>query len=198
MPNIFSILIQLKHFKYSYSAQCQTFQIFLFSSVSNILFSSVPNFLNILSQLSVKPPKLGDLKNADLKNSYTFHATLPNQAGTILIAFDHLIFQVAWCNDDLGTKFSRFFTEGIQQSPPINIELLDEFINRRYDLSWSFEYQMKFCSGTMLTHLASGWTRRWTEVQEGTNRWSSWTRESKLLLDGDLHQRGQLHSSAPQ
>lgn len=70
-------------------------------------------------QLSVKPPKLGDLKNADLKNSYTFHATLPNQ--------------VAWCNDDLGTKFSRFFTEGIQQSPPINIELLDEFINRRLD-----------------------------------------------------------------
>ena len=30
-------------------------------------------------QLSVKPSRLGDLKNADLKNSYTFHATLPNQ-----------------------------------------------------------------------------------------------------------------------
>ena len=123
-----------------YSAQCQTFWIFGLSSVSNILDILIQlsvKHINILVQLSVKPPKLGDLKNADLKNSYTFHATLPNQAGTILIAFDHLIFQVAWCNDDLGTKFSRFFTEGIQQCPPVNIELLDEFINRRYDLSWS-------------------------------------------------------------
>ena len=107
------------------------------SNILDILIQLSVKHINILVQLSVKPPKLGDLKNADLKNSYTFHATLPNQAGTILIAFDHLIFQVAWCNDDLGTKFSRFFTEGIQQCPPVNIELLDEFINRRYDLSWS-------------------------------------------------------------
>ena len=30
-------------------------------------------------RLSVRPSELADLKNADLKNSYTFHATLPNQ-----------------------------------------------------------------------------------------------------------------------
>ena len=30
-------------------------------------------------QLHIKPSELDDLKNVDLKNSYTFHATLPNQ-----------------------------------------------------------------------------------------------------------------------
>jgi len=70
-------------------------------------------------QLSVKPSRLGDLKNADLKNSYTFHATLPNQ--------------VAWCDEGEGTKFSRFFTEGLRQNPPVYIGILDEFINCRLD-----------------------------------------------------------------
>ena len=30
-------------------------------------------------QLTIRPSELSDLKNADLKNTYIFHATLPNQ-----------------------------------------------------------------------------------------------------------------------
>ena len=92
-------------------------------------------------QLSVKPSRLGDLKNADLKNSYTFHATLPNQVCQlpyqIRCAREWTVWkyhiQVAWCDEGEGTKFSRFFTEGLQQNPPVYIGLLDEYINRRWD-----------------------------------------------------------------
>ena len=44
-------------------------------------------------------------------------------------------FQVAWCDEGDGTKFSRYFTEGLQQSPPVYIGILDEYINLRYDRS---------------------------------------------------------------
>merc|ERR1712130_401630 len=84
------------------------------STEMSMPFKPPPTF-----QLSVKPSRLGDLKNADLKNSYTFHATLPNQ--------------VAWCDKGEGTKFSRFFTEGLGQKPPVYIGILDEYINRRLD-----------------------------------------------------------------
>ena len=42
-------------------------------------------------------------------------------------------FQVAWCDEGEGTKFSHFFTEGLQQNPPVYIGILDEYINLRCD-----------------------------------------------------------------
>ena len=40
--------------------------------------------------------------------------------------------QVAWCEDD-NTKFSRYFSEALNKEPPVNISLLDEFINERLE-----------------------------------------------------------------
>ena len=39
---------------------------------------------------------------------------------------------MAWCEED-NTKFSRFFAEALAQRPPVNISLVDEFINMRLE-----------------------------------------------------------------
>ena len=43
-------------------------------------------------QLTVRPSQLGGLKNRDFKNSYIFHATLPNQV--VPLPVFHLISQL--------------------------------------------------------------------------------------------------------
>lgn len=69
-------------------------------------------------KLEVKQSELAELKNAHYKDSYVFHATLPHQ--------------VAWC-DGGSTKFSKHLTKGLQMNPPININVMDEFINKRVE-----------------------------------------------------------------
>ena len=39
---------------------------------------------------------------------------------------------MAWCEEE-NTKFSRYFAEALGQRPPINISLVDEFINMRLE-----------------------------------------------------------------
>jgi len=71
--------------------------------------------------LKVLCPELAQLKNSKYKNSYIFHATLPHQ--------------VAWCekNPKSGTKFSKYFVQALSQTPPVSLNVLDEFINSKLD-----------------------------------------------------------------
>ena len=94
-----------------------------------IEMGSGPNF-----QLTVKPSELCALKNADFKNSYILHATLPHQVLLTVMTKQLLYYQVAYYEDDNNcTKFSKYFSEALEQNPPIDIGNLDEFINSQLD-----------------------------------------------------------------
>ena len=92
-------------------------------------------------QLKVMQSELSDLKNAEFKNSYALHATLPDQVSKGFQSpfnsynpSDSL--QVAWCEEaPMGgtTKFSKYFCQALEQEPPVPMGLLDEFINERLD-----------------------------------------------------------------
>ena len=42
---------------------------------------------------------------------------------------------MAWYDDDKDyTKFSHYYSEALQQSPPVDINSLDEFINEKLEL----------------------------------------------------------------